>query len=100
MPSNVAPMRSMAARLRVLRASVQIDTRWTCHSSNAWPSRSSLASVLMGVRWADAANHVPPLDRLDGANCRGEEKARRLSAWLAAEGLTSADLWAYGDSSG
>jgi len=38
--------------------------------------------------------------RLDGANCRGAEKARRLDAWLTANGLEAALLWAYGDSNG
>ena len=40
--------------------------------------------------------------RLDGANCRGPEKLRRLEAWLAANGLDRSDvtLYAYGDSSG
>ncbi len=37
--------------------------------------------------------------RLSGANCRGAEKARRVRAWLEAEGLEDAELWAYGDSS-
>ena len=36
--------------------------------------------------------------RLDGANCRGPEKARRLRAFLADRGLEGAELWAYGDS--
>ena len=35
-----------------------------------------------------------------GANCRGPEKVRRLRAWMAAEGLDDATLWAYGDSAG
>lgn len=37
-----------------------------------------------------------------GANCRGEEKLRRLDAWLATDGLTRDDvrLVAYGDSAG
>lgn len=39
-------------------------------------------------------------DGLDGANCRRAEKVRRLDAWLAAEGLTDATVWAYGDSAG
>jgi HAD superfamily hydrolase (TIGR01490 family) len=39
-------------------------------------------------------------DRLDGGNCRGPEKAVRLGAWLAAEGLSAEELSAYGDSSG
>jgi len=40
--------------------------------------------------------------RLDGANCRGPEKVRRLHAWLEAEGLARDEitLYAYGDSSG
>lgn len=40
--------------------------------------------------------------RLDGPNCRGPEKVRRLDAWLRASGLTRDDvtLWAYGDSAG
>ena len=39
---------------------------------------------------------------LDGPNCRGPEKVRRLAAWLADEGLSldTVTLWAYGDSSG
>jgi hypothetical protein len=51
-PSNTPPMRSMAARLRALAASVQIATRHTPSSSNAYPRRSSFASVLTAVRWA------------------------------------------------
>jgi phosphatidylglycerophosphatase C len=38
--------------------------------------------------------------RLDGANCRGAEKASRLRPWLAERGLEDAVLWAYGDSEG
>jgi phosphatidylglycerophosphatase C len=38
--------------------------------------------------------------RLDGPNCRGPEKTRRLEAWLVANGLADATLWAYGDSAG
>jgi phosphatidylglycerophosphatase C len=38
--------------------------------------------------------------RLDGANCRAAEKARRVHEWLASAGLEDAELWAYGDSSG
>lgn len=38
--------------------------------------------------------------RLDGPNCRGPEKARRLDAWLAEHELDEAELWAYGDSKG
>jgi phosphatidylglycerophosphatase C len=39
---------------------------------------------------------------IDGRNCRGAEKQRRLEGWLAAQGLTRSDVavWAYGDSAG
>jgi phosphatidylglycerophosphatase C len=40
--------------------------------------------------------------RLAGANCRAEEKVRRLEAWLEVIGVTrdQATIWAYGDSNG
>jgi phosphatidylglycerophosphatase C len=41
--------------------------------------------------------------QLDGGNCRGPEKARRLEAWLAAKpdlDRQAVELWAYGDSAG
>jgi phosphatidylglycerophosphatase C len=40
--------------------------------------------------------------RILGANCRAEEKVRRLSAWMSSIGVTRevATIWAYGDSSG
>jgi HAD superfamily hydrolase (TIGR01490 family) len=38
--------------------------------------------------------------RYDGANCRGEEKIRRLRLWMADAGLADAPLWAYGNSRG
>ena len=37
---------------------------------------------------------------LEGVNCRGDEKMRRLRRWLAESGLDDAELWAYGDSQG
>jgi phosphatidylglycerophosphatase C len=40
------------------------------------------------------------LDQLDGGNCRGPEKLRRLRSWMAGLGLTGAEVWAYGDSRG
>jgi len=46
----------------------------------------------------DATGHLT--GRLQGANCRGPEKARRLRAWLEAKGLADAEVWAYGDSAG
>jgi len=40
--------------------------------------------------------------RLLGANCRGVEKARRLSEWMACRQVTPdlVPVWAYGDSAG
>lgn len=40
--------------------------------------------------------------RLVGANCRADEKVRRLSEWMSALGLARSDatIWAYGDSPG
>ena len=38
--------------------------------------------------------------RLDGANCRGAEKARRVRRWVDDAGAADAELWAYGDSAG
>lgn len=39
-------------------------------------------------------------DGLDGANCRAQEKVRRLDAWLATRRWEHATVWAYGDSAG
>lgn len=56
---------------------------------------------------ADAVLCAEPLqvgdefaDGLEGPNCRAAEKVRRLEAWLAAERLDDATVWAYGDSRG
>jgi phosphatidylglycerophosphatase C len=38
--------------------------------------------------------------RYHGANCRGEEKARRLRAWIAETGPPPGTVWAYGNSRG
>lgn len=37
---------------------------------------------------------------LVGGNCRAQAKVDRLEAWLAAQGLDDATIWAYGDSAG
>ena len=65
-PSNRPPIRSIARRDAVLRASVFNVTRSDRHVSNACVSRSSLASVLIAVRWADAAYQVLPISTTDG----------------------------------
>jgi phosphatidylglycerophosphatase C len=48
----------------------------------------------------DAADDGRYGSHLDGGNCRAEQKALRLRAWLAAEGIDDAEIWAYGDSRG
>jgi phosphatidylglycerophosphatase C len=55
---------------------------------------------VVGTRLEVADGHCT--GRLDGPNCRGPEKVRRLDAWLSADGLDRADLtlYAYGDSNG
>ncbi len=57
-PSILPPIRSMAARERVLRTSVRSETRCTPHTSKACPSISNLASVLTGLRCAEPASQV------------------------------------------
>jgi phosphatidylglycerophosphatase C len=39
-------------------------------------------------------------DRLNGANCRADEKRRRLDEWLQERRWANAEVWAYGDSAG
>ncbi|HEX3090959.1 MAG TPA: HAD-IB family hydrolase [Ilumatobacteraceae bacterium] len=39
-------------------------------------------------------------DRLNGPNCRAEEKRRRLDLWLEERRWVHAEVWAYGDSAG
>jgi phosphatidylglycerophosphatase C len=38
--------------------------------------------------------------RYQGANCRGEEKLRRLRGWIESADMDGARLWAYGNSRG
>jgi phosphatidylglycerophosphatase C len=61
-------------------------------------SRLGVDAVLCTTLEVDAAGRLT--GRLEGANCRGAEKARRVRAWLEAEGLADVPLWAYGDSAG
>lgn len=48
----------------------------------------------------DASDELRYGAHLVGGNCRAEQKAVRLRAWLEAEGIADADIWAYGDSRG
>lgn len=56
--------------------------------------------AVLGTRLEVVDGHCSGL--LDGANCRGPEKVRRLDAWIRDAGLNRDDvtLYAYGDSSG
>jgi phosphatidylglycerophosphatase C len=58
------------------------------------------AADVLGTRLADDDGRFT--GRLDGPNCRGPEKVRRLHDWLDlhAGGRTNVHLTAYGDSSG
>lgn len=38
--------------------------------------------------------------RYDGANCRGQEKLRRLREWIEGDGTRPGRIWAYGNSRG
>lgn len=61
------------------------------------PVAQALGLALLGSRLAwDAAGRAT--GALDGRNCHGPEKLRRLHAWWA--GHPPAELWAYGDSAG
>lgn len=68
-----------------------------------------LAHVLGGSAGLGTRLEVRPdgtlTGHIDGANCRGEEKVRRLDAWLAATAAPGTDpadveVFAFGDSSG
>ena len=66
MPSNWPPIRSIAARLLALRASVFSVTRSDRHSSKACRSRSSLQAVFTCVRCAHDAYQVAPISATVG----------------------------------
>ena len=59
-PSNRAPTASIAARERLLRASVFRSTRATPQFSNAWRNSSSLDSLFSPVPWTEGASQVKP----------------------------------------
>jgi phosphatidylglycerophosphatase C len=63
------------------------------------------AGELLGVDGVVATGLAVDADgrltgRYRGANCRGEEKLRRLRAWIDEEGMAPDKLWAYGNSRG
>jgi phosphatidylglycerophosphatase C len=63
------------------------------------------AGELLGVDGVVATGLAVDADgrltgRYRGANCRGEEKLRRLRAWIDAAGAAPDKLWAYGNSRG
>ncbi len=96
---------------RFLRSDVMARLRWhqkmghrtVIVSASLRPYLEPLASAL-GIERAICTDVEHDGERygtrLDGANCRAEEKATRLRGWLADEGIEDADIWAYGDSRG
>jgi phosphatidylglycerophosphatase C len=58
------------------------------------------ADVVLGTRLEIADGRYT--GRLEGVNCRGPEKVRRLHDWLEQHhgGRGSVEVWAYGDSAG
>ena len=65
-PSYDAPIRSIAARERALRASVFNVMRHTPQTSKAYVSSSSFISVLTGDRCTDCASQVLPISAVLG----------------------------------
>src|ERR1700720_1193077 len=65
-PSNFPPIRSMAARERLLRISVCRQTRSTCHFSKASFNKRNFASVLAPVRMAELLSQVYPISQASG----------------------------------
>ena len=64
-----------------------------------------VAGTLLGADGAVATRLAVGADGLltghyEGANCRGEEKLRRLRAWVDDTGAEPDRLWAYGNSRG
>jgi len=86
-----------------LRWHQQMGHRTVMVSASLRPYLDPLATAL-GMDGAICTDVVRVGDRygdhLDGGNCRAAEKAARLAAWLAAEGIGDAEIWAYGDSRG
>jgi hypothetical protein len=66
MPSNRAPIRSMAARDRALRASACRQTVATPQVSNAWLSIRRFISVFAPVRIASRFSQVQPISAVSG----------------------------------
>ena len=60
-PSSFAPSRSIAVRLAKLKKWVRNSTATQFNTSKAWPSISSLVSVLTPLRRADAPYQVFPI---------------------------------------
>jgi hypothetical protein len=70
MPSNCAPIRSMARRERSLRASVCRHTDCACQVPNACLSMSSFISVFAAVPTAAALSQVYPISQVSGPSPR------------------------------
>ena len=61
MPSSFAPSRSIARRLRWLKACVRNSTAMQARCSNAWASNRRLHALLRPVRWTARRYQVLPI---------------------------------------
>jgi SNF2 family DNA or RNA helicase len=78
-----------------LYEAVTHSTRTTPSSPKAYVSRSSLASALIPVRWAEAASQVPPISTAHRSSRPGQE--RGFSRFVQPTGAPSLTLiWANG----
>ncbi len=68
-------------------------------STSGWPATCSVPTAWSPPAWPSTTGGVLT-GRYQGANCRGEEKLRRLRAWMDEPGPTPTGLWAYGNSRG
>ena len=67
--------------------------------TSGWPGSCSGADGVIATRLA-VDGHGRLTGRYEGANCRGQEKLRRLRAWMEEVGARPDRLWAYGNSRG
>lgn len=103
--------------LRVLGEWIRPDTLAALNAHRTAGAEIVLVSASYGLYLRPLAERVPVdhviatelesngavfSGRLEGGNCRGDEKRRRLHAWLDARhgGRANVELWAYGDSPG
>jgi phosphatidylglycerophosphatase C len=97
---------------RNLRSEVRERLEWHARRGDRVVVVSASPEVYVGVaaRWLGADGVVATrlevgadgrvTGRYDGANCRGDEKLRRLRIWIEESGAAPDRLWCYGNSRG